>query len=439
MKIITGAENARPMLVRSPSIEDSQLPPQVNQKIKEIFARELTPEQVVAEILHRVRSSGDAAVLDYAQRIDGVRLSRLEVAKEEIVQAYTGVSEELISALNLAAQRIRSFHLVHKHQSWIDFSEGAIGQLVRPLARVGIYVPGGTACYPATVLMSVIPAKVAQVTEVILTTPPKKGGVVSPATLVAADICGVDRIFKVGGAQAIAALAFGTESIPKVDKICGPGNIFVQLAKKMVYGIVGIDGLYGPTETVIVADETADPVCCAADLLAQAEHDPLASAILITTSPKLALGVSQEVRCQLADLERKEIAQAALENKGSIIIVADIDEALELVNLYAPEHLSLMVADPWSHIGKIKNAGGIFIARSSPEVLGDYIVGPSHVMPTGGSARFSSPLGVDDFLKVTSVVAVDSASLRALGPAAKVLAQAEGLGGHARAIELRGI
>jgi histidinol dehydrogenase len=437
MKIIKGIKAAKPILSRYPLVEDYQIPPAARQRIKQVFAQELAPEQVVDKILTEVRSTGDIALFDYTKRIDGVELSHLEVTEEEIATSYTQVSEELISALSLAAQRIRAFHLAHKRQGWIDFSEGGIGQLVRPLERVGIYVPGGTARYPSTVLMSAIPARVAGVRDVILTTPPQKDGMVSPAALVAANIAGVDRIFKVGGAQAIAALAFGTDSIPKVDKICGPGNIFVLLAKKMVYGIVDIDGLYGPTETVIIADETADPIYCAADLLAQAEHDPLASAILITTCEKVAVRVNQEVERQLPMLERREIASASLENKGSIIVVANIGEAVELINSYAPEHLSLKVADAWSYIGQIKNAGGIFIGESSPEVLVDYIAGPSHIMPTGGTACFSSPLGVDDFLKVTSLVAINSETFKALGPAAKVLARAEGLSGHAQAVEVR--
>jgi histidinol dehydrogenase len=437
MKIIKDMKAAKSVLSRHPLVEGYQIPPVVRQRIKQIFAQELAPEQVVDKILTEVRSTGDIALFDYTKRIDGVELSHLEVTDEEIAASYTQVGQELISALSLAAQRIRSFHLAHKRQSWIDFSEGGMGQLVRPLERVGIYVPGGTARYPSTVLMSAIPARVAGVSDIILATPPQKEGIVSPATLVAADIAGVDRVFKVGGAQAIAALAFGTKSIPKVDKICGPGNIFVLLAKKMVYGIVGIDGLYGPTETVIIADETANPIYCAADLLAQAEHDPLASAVLITTSSEMVMRVNQEVERQLPMLERKEIASASLENKGSIIVVANIGEAVELINSYAPEHLSLKVADAWSYIGQIKNAGGIFIGESSPEVLVDYIAGPSHVMPTGGTAHFSSPLSVDDFLKVTTLAAINSETFKVLGPAAKALARAEGLSGHAQAVEVR--
>ncbi|MQY55387.1 MAG: histidinol dehydrogenase, partial [Dehalococcoidia bacterium] len=318
-----------------------------------------------------------------------------------------------------------------------EFMEGGLGQIVRPLERVGIYVPGGTACYPSTVLMTAIPARVAGVEEIILTTPPGEGGEVPKATLVAADIADVDRVFKVGGAQAIAALAYGTESIPRVDKVCGPGGLFVTLAKRMVYGAVDIDGLYGPTETVILADDSATPAHCAADLLAQAEHDLLATAILITTSSRLAQEVDREVARQLEGLERVQIAHRSLEERGHIIVVADMEQAIELINLYAPEHLSLMVRDASSYIEKIRNAGAIFIGENSPEVLGDYVAGPSHVMPTGGTARFSSPLGVSDFLKLTSIVSLSDGDLQKLGPAAATIARVEGLTAHARAAELR--
>ena len=436
MKIIRDFEVAKSTLLKRLPLELQEIPPGLKQKIKATFAKELTPQQVVEQILADVRSKGDAALFDYTERLDGVELSNLEVKEEEIAQSYAKVSQELVSALNLAAQRIQAFHLNYKHQSWIDFSEGGLGQWVRSLEKVGIYVPGGIACYPSTLLMTAVPARVAGVREIILTTPPREGAI-PPATLVAADIAQVNRIFNIGGAQAIAALAFGTQSIPKVDKICGPGNIFVQLAKKMVYGMVGIDGLYGPTETIILADETANAVICAADLLAQAEHDPLASAILITTSSELAARVNQEIENQLIRLERREIAATSLENKGGIIIVTDVDQAVELINDYAPEHLSLMMRDAWSYLEKIKNAGGVFIGEDSPEAMGDYTAGPSHVMPTGGTARFNSPLTINDFLKVTSVIATDSQTLKAIGPAAAIIAQAEGFSGHARAVEIR--
>ena len=435
LNIIRDIETAKSTILKRTPLEFQEVPLRLRQRIKEAFAEELTPQQVVERIIAEVRSKGDVALLELTKRLDGIELISLKVTEEEIAQSRSKVSQELLSALNLAAQRIRSFYLAQKQRSRVDFNEGGVGQLVRPLERVGIYIPGGAACYPSTVLMTAIPAKVAGVREVILVTPPREGGAIPSATLVAADIAKVDSIFRIGGAQAIAALAFGTQSIPQVDKICGPGNIFVQLAKRMVYGTVGIDGLYGPTETVIIADETANPAICAANLLAQAEHDPLASAILITTSSELAMKVDQEVERQLIKLERKEIASTSLGEKGSIIVIADIEQAIELVNSYAPEHLSLMVRDAWSYIGKIRNVGGIFVGGCA-EVLGDYIAGPSHVLPTGGTARFSSPLTVDDFLKVTSLVTINNEALKALGPAAATIAQAEGLDGHAQAIEI---
>lgn len=437
MKIINDLEKARSTLLKRLPLESQEIPSGLRQRIKDVFAKELSPQQVVEYIVDEVRSRGDDALFDYTKRLDGVKLSSLEVKEEEIVLSYVKVSQELISALNLAAQRIRAFHLNYKRQSWIDFSEGGLGQRVRPLDKVGFYIPGGTACYPSTLLMTAIPAKVAGVREVILTTPTQEGGTIPPATLVAADIAKVDRIFGIGGAQAIAALAFGTQSLPKVDKICGPGNIFVQLAKKMVYGMVDIDGIYGPTETIILADETANPAICAADLLAQAEHDPLASAILITNSLELAARVNQEIEHQLTKLERREIATTSLENKGGIIVVSNMEQAVELTNDYAPEHLCLMLQDAWSYLDKLENAGGIFIGENSPEVIGDYIAGPSHVMPTGGTARFSSALTIDDFLKITSIVSMDSKTFKEVAPAAATIARVEGLSGHARAVEIR--
>jgi histidinol dehydrogenase len=310
-----------------------------------------------------------------------------------------------------------------------------MGFVARPLQRVGIYVPGGKAAYPSTVLMTAIPARSAGVDEVVMTTPPAADGTVPAATLAAADIAGVDRVFKIGGAQAIAALAFGTESVPKVDKVCGPGNIFVTIAKKQVYGAVAIDGLHGPTETVVLADETADPAHCASDLLAQAEHDEMASAILITDSADMAERIAVEVDRQLADLERRDIARQSLERNGAIVVLPGIDEALDLANELAPEHLCVATKDARARLGQIRNAGGIFI--DTPEALGDYTAGPSHVMPTGGTARFSSPLSVLDFLKISILVDAGEKALEDLGPAAATIARAEGLTAHARSIEKR--
>lgn len=436
MKIIREYQTAKALLQRS-TFDFGEAPLEVKQRIRETFGEELTPQEAVNRIIADVRDMGDAALLDYTRRIDGVALQSLEVSKEEIREAYNKVDQQLISALNTAAKRVRSFHLVQLRHSLREFMKGGLGQIVRPLQRVGIYVPGGTACYPSTVLMTAIPARVAGVKEVILATPPRKGGEIPPATLAAADVAKVDRVFKVGGAQAIAALAFGTQSVPKVDKVCGPGGLFVVLAKKAVFGMVDIDGLAGPTETVIIADDSTSPAVCAADLLAQAEHDVLASAILITTSSRLAEEVNNELERQLGRLERAEIARQSLDERGKIIVVADIDQAIELVNLYAPEHLSLMVRNASSYVDKIRNVGAIFVGQDCPETLGDYIAGPSHVLPTGGSARFRSPLGVSDFLKLSSVVSLGDQELQELGPAAAAIARAEGLTAHARALEVR--
>jgi len=361
----------------------------------------------------------------------------LEVSESEISDAYKKVDKKLVAALKLAAARIEQFHSLCKQRIEPGFLTHGLGRLIRPLSRVGIYVPGGSAAYPSTVLMTAIPARVAGVKEIFVVTPPKKNGVVPPPTLVAADIAGVSRIFKIGGAQAIAAMAFGTESVPKVDKICGPGNVFVVTAKRMVYGTVAIESLAGPSEIIIIADDTADVSFCAADLIAQAEHDPQASAILITTSPKLAKAVDSEIKKQLAQLERETIAAKALKSGGMIVIVNNPDEAIELVNLYAPEHVSLMLRNAGSYVHKIRNAGCVFFGGSSPVALGDYIAGPSHVLPTGGSARFSSPLGVEDFLKITNIIGLDEAAGKELGQAAITIAEAEGLSAHARAIRLR--
>jgi len=401
----------------------------------EFYESDLEP--AVRQIVDEVRNRGDAALVDYTFKFDGIKLTQLEISKQQIAGAYQDVDKELVSALKLAAERIYSFHLAQRANIWGKVMGQGLGQLVRPLERVGVYVPGGTACYPSTVLMTAIPARVAGVGEIILVTPPGSNGIVPAPTLVAADIAGVGRVFCVGGAQAIAALAFGTESVPGVDKICGPGNIFVTLAKKMVYGVVDIDGLQGPSEVLIIADETANPAYCAADLLAQAEHDSLASAILITTSRQLADEVNQEVEQQLRSLPRQAIATESLVARGMITVVSGMDEAIELANLYAPEHLCLMVDSAASYIGKISNAGCIVAGNKSTVVLGDYVAGPSHVLPTGGTARFSSPLNVGDFIKLINLVTVDGASLKQLGQAASTMARAEGFEAHARAVEKR--
>jgi histidinol dehydrogenase len=418
LKIIEGFNSAKAILSR-------EVP-------KEVFGER---EKAVREVVDEVRRRGDAALLDYTKRFDGVALASLEVDKKQIANAYHEVGKELISALKLAARRINSFHLKQKRRIWCIASPGSTR--IRPLERVGVYAPGGIASYPSTVLMTAIPARVAGVREIILATPPKASGAIPAPTLVAADIAGVDRVFSIGGAQAIAALAFGTESIPRVDKVCGPGNIFVVLAKKLVYGAVDIDGLAGPSEVLIIADETANPGYVAADLLAQAEHDPLASAILVTTSKKLADEVNQEVERQLKELGNQTAAAESLPKQGIIAAVANMDEAIELANLYAPEHLYLMVRGAEGYLERIANAGCVSIGENSTVALSDYVFGPSHVLPTGATARFGSPLSILDFVKLTNLVNVDKASLLKLAKAAATLARAEGLEAHARAIERR--
>jgi len=434
--IINGFESARAALSRQTPVESYPVLPAMAQKLKELFGTD-DPESAVRQVINEVRSRGDAALFDYTLRIDGIELTSLEVSQDEIASAYQQVDAELLSALKLAAGQIRSFYQAQKSQLWGKGAKSGSGQLIRPLHCVGAYVPGGTASYPSTVLMTAIPARVAGVGEVILVTPPRGEGTVPPATLVAADIAGVDRIFSIGGAQAVAALAFGTESVPRVDKICGPGNIFVVLAKKLVYGVVDIDGLHGPSEVLIIADDTASPEYIAADLLAQAEHDPLASAILVTTSQRLADEVSRDVENQLKSLPRRAIAAECLASRGIIAVVSSVAEAIELANLYAPEHLCLMLDEAASYIDKVSHAGCIFVGEKSSVVLGDYVAGPSHVLPTGGTARFSSPINILEFIKVTDLVNIDEAGLKRLGRAAATIARAEGLEAHARAVEKR--
>lgn len=437
MRIVRGAEEARRVLLRRHLPGEAQLPPMVWARTREVVGDVSSVEEAVRRILRDVREEGDSAVLRYSEAFDGVKYPSLVVSNEEVREAYRRVQPEVLDALRLAAQRVRAFHETQRKHVLQSFQEGGLGVQVRPLHSVGVYVPGTTAVYPSSVLMTVIPAKVAGVEEVILTSPVSPDGSVSPLKLVAADLAGVDCIFRASGAQAIAAMAYGTESIPRVDKVCGPGNVFVTLAKREVFGSVGIDALYGPSETLVVADDSANPALCAADLLAGAEHDELAIPILITTSARLAEQVGQEIEGQLECLERREVARASLEAQGGAAVVASVEEAIDLANEFAPEHLCLHLSEAERWLEKVRNAGGVFVGEVSPETLGDYIAGPSHVMPTGGTARFSSPLGVQDFLKSTSVVAVGRRALGALGPPTAAIARAEGLTGHARAIELR--
>jgi histidinol dehydrogenase len=433
MRRVKGFNKARQLLAREnfwePFATSQGLAPQT----KQVF---LSVQKAVDGIIGDVRDKGDKALFDYTEKLDGVRLDSLEVDRREVIAAYSIINKEVTSALEFAAGRIRDFHAACEHKTGLLPIDRYLGQQILPLQRVGLYVPGGSAAYPSTVLMMAIPAKVAGVEDIVMVSPPGKDGRIPAPTLVAADIAKVDRIFKVGGAQAIAALAFGTESIPRVDKICGPGNIFVTLAKKMVYGTVDIDGLEGPSEIVIIADEKARPALCAADLLAQAEHDPLASVVLITTSADLAKRVDKEIEIQLGKLKRRSIIKKAID-AGMLVLVDDMAQAVELVNLFAPEHLSIMAANASALARKIRNAGCIFVGENSPVVLGDYVAGPSHVLPTGGSARFGSPLGVADFLKGTNIIALDKPAMRKLSQPAVEIAKAEGLDAHAQAIERR--
>lgn len=438
IRILNDLDEARSALTRRRGFEEPVLSDRMKTGIERVFGASLTATEVVDRILSDVRAEGEAAVRHYTMAFDGVSPDHLEVPFEEWAEAAESLDPSLLEALEIAARRIRSFHEKQIRQSWIDFDDGgALGQLIRPLERIGIYTPGGSALYPSTLLMTAIPARVAGVSEIIVCSPPGPDGNVSPVVLAAAAVAGVDRVFQVGGAQAIAAMAYGAGPIPHVDKIHGPGNIFVVLAKQRVYGTVAIDALPGPTETLIVADDTADPVLTAADMLAQSEHDPMASAILITTSHDLAEAVIGELEDQSASLPRRDIARQSLNANGLVAIVPDVASAIDLANIYAPEHLCLLVADPWSVMPKVKHAGGIFVGEHSPEALGDYTAGPSHVMPTGGTARFSSPVHVGDFTKVISVAAVNRDALVELGEATMTLARAEGLEGHARAIEKR--
>ncbi|MDP6512385.1 MAG: histidinol dehydrogenase [SAR202 cluster bacterium] len=436
MKIARGIEQAKRILSVDRGINLDSVPAHVQATTERVFGEPLTPQQTVERILASVKAEGDSAIRRLANAIEGVELDEFEVTRAEIKSSYDDVDRAVIEALELSAERVEKYHRASKPESWMNFDEG-YGGLVVPCERVGAYIPGGTAPLPSTVLMSAIPAKVAGVSEVLVCTPPAKTGKPEAVTLVASDIAGVDRVFGVGGAQAIGAIAYGTETIPAVDIICGPGNIFVTLAKKQVYGEVGIDGLYGPTETLILADESANPTLCAADLLAQAEHDVLARPVMVTTSEALADQVEREAETRLARLTRESVARPAMENRAVIAIVGSLTEALELANWFAPEHMCLMVADPWSWVGRVRNAGIVFIGEFSHEVLGDYVAGPSHVMPTGGTARFNSGLGIHSFVKIMPVVALSDEVSNELATGAAAIARAEGLTAHAEAAEIR--
>lgn len=399
--------------------------------------------ELVKEIVNNIKKYGQSALIDYIKRFDNFAIDdigELLVCDDEIDKAYNDVSDEFIAIIKKAKSKIWNYHIKQKQKSWIDFddeSQVVTGQKILPMDRVGIYVPGGMAAYPSSVLMNAIPAKIAGVSEIIMVTPPNSQGTINPYTLVAAHIVGVNKIFKMGGAQAIAALAFGVSPIPKVDKITGPGNIYVTLAKKLVYGYVDIDMIAGPSEVVIVADSSANPVYVAADLLSQAEHDPLASSILITDSYELAEMTKQEIERQAAELPKYDIVQSSLKDYGAIIIVSNIEQGVELSNEIAPEHLELAVQDPFDLLGKVKHAGSIFLGSFTPEPLGDYMAGPNHILPTSGSARFFSPLSVDDFIKKSSFLYYSKEALYYIYQDVAKFARTEGLEAHARSVEVR--
>jgi histidinol dehydrogenase len=395
----------------------------------------------VKQIITAVRSEGDAAVRRYTEQFDRIKLDEFRVPDAELQAAYDQVDPEFLTAIRQAAHNIREFHEKQKRNAWFDVQPNGsmVGQVIRPLQRVGVYVPGGKAAYPSSVLMNVIPAQVAGVPEIVMVTPPSTGGEegINPYILVAAAEAGVKELYRIGGAQAVAALAYGTQSIRPVDKIVGPGNIYVALAKRYVFGVVDIDSIAGPSEIVVLADDSADASYIAADLLSQAEHDEMASAILVTPSARLAELVRAEVEQQLASLPKRDIAARSIENNGVILLVNDIKEGIQVINRLAPEHLEIMLDSPLEYVGQIENAGAIFLGSYSAEAVGDYFAGPNHILPTNGTARFSSPLNVDDFLKKQSLIYYSKEALMASGNAIMTLARNEGLEGHARAIEIR--
>ncbi len=436
---IFDVQTAQNTILRRPAWDEIAIPDLLTDGIAAIFGERLTPDEVVRRILADVRQRGDAALIEWTQRLDRVNPVTLVITQAQIEDAYQQVDGATVAALKLAAQRIENFHRRQPSLSWIhNDAEGTLGQLVRPIQRIGIYIPGGSAPLPSSCLMTAVPARVAGVPHVAIITPPQRAtGLPHPAILVAADIAGVHVIYVAGGAQAIGALAFGTESVRSVDKICGPGSLFTTLAKRQVFGIVGIDGLPGPTETVVIADDSADPQFAAADMLAQAEHDVLASAILLTHSRSMAEKVQAAVMAQLEELGRSEVIAGSLSRGSGIVVTESLAQSLALANVYAPEHLCLLVQDPWQHLGTVQNAGGVFLGERSFEVLGDYVAGPSHVMPTGGTARFASPVNVNDFVKIVSVIGLNEQALQAIGPAAETLANVEGLTAHAAAVAKR--
>jgi histidinol dehydrogenase len=438
LKIYTPQEASMSILRRQP-VDEFPVPQAVQEGIARFFGEDLTPDQAVRRILMDVRQRGEAALAEWSQRLDGSAPESFRVPAVQLAAALDSIPGEQRSALETSAGRIRRFYTRQPLSSWImQEGDGTLGQLIRPIKRVGLYVPGGAAPLASTVLMSAVPAQVAGVKEIVVAVPPQRTtGQVAAITLAACALLGIEEVYSLGGAQAIAAFAYGTESIRPVDKIFGPGNLFVTLAKRQVYGAVGIDGLAGPTETVVIADESANPAWVAADLLAQAEHDVLASAILLTPSSRLAQAVQAEAARRVEDLPRADVLAQSLSNRSGILVTRDLDQAVDLSNAYGPEHLCLSVADPWRWSEKIESAGGIFLGESSFEVLGDYVAGPSHVMPTNGTARFASPLNLWDFVRIIHLFALSPEAAAQLSQQAGILARAEGLEAHARAADER--
>ncbi len=423
-------------MVKADGIAERELLARLKSRSGEVDSRVTA---AVTEIIGQVRKNGDQAVRAYTEKFDGKAPDRLEVSQPELRNAASQCDPAFIAALNRAAQNIRDFHQRQKQQSWMEPKQNGVtlGQRIRGLNRVGLYVPGGTAAYPSSVLMNAIPAKIAGVKELIMVTPPGKDGKPNPDILAAAAIAGVDKVFLVGGAQAVAALAYGTGSIPKVDKIVGPGNIYVATAKRLLYGVVDIDMIAGPSEILAIADQTAEPEYLAADLMSQAEHDMLASAILLTTSQTVANGVAAAIQKQITALSRREIIEKSLSDFGAIVVCKDLDQAIALANELAPEHLELMVENPMEYVGRIDNAGSVFLGAYAPEPLGDYYAGPNHVLPTSGTARFFSPLSVDSFLKKSSFIYYTQDALAEGCQDIVTLAEAEGLTAHANSIRVR--
>ena len=427
-------------LLKKPAFDQVELNPRIREANKQLFGEDLTAAQIVDRIVGEVRRDGDVAVIKYTKLIDRTEFTPEEflVTEAEYEAAYEEADPEVVASLKKAAENVRQYHQEQKPNSWMTYRDhgSILGQSVIPLDRVGIYVPGGTAAYPSSVIMNAMPAVVAGVREIIMMVPPKNGKI-NPYVLVAAKEAGVSKIFKIGGAQAIAAMAFGTETIPRVDKITGPGNIFVTLAKKAVYGHCDIDMLAGPSEILIVADKTADPAYTAADMLSQAEHDMLASSIVITDSAELAGKVAEEAEKQLKKLPREEITRASLDRNGLIIVTEDIMQAVELANVSAPEHMEILTEQPFQLLPYVRHAGAVFLGAYSPEPLGDYFAGPNHVLPTGGTARYYSVLNVETFMKRTSIISYTQAQLDAVSDDVIRLAEAEGLQAHANAVRLR--